>query len=435
MSSSFAIIGGHVVSPIATYRSDLVIQDGKITWIGDLNRKPTGNDIDASGLHIFPGAIDTQVHFREPGLEWKEDLTSGTRAAIAGGVTTIFEMPNTNPTTTTKEALEDKLARAAARCWCDYGFFFGASTDNLGYLAEAENLPGTPGIKLFAGSSTGTLLVENESDIRQVFQNGRRPVAIHSEFEPRLRERKAKITPNGVQDHPKIRDAEAARLCTEMLIRLSEETGRHIHVLHISTAEEVELIREAKRRGVKITCEITPQHLTFSADDYALLGTKLQQNPPIRAKEHRAALWPALLEGMFDVFGSDHAPHTLEEKAKPYPDSPSGMPGVQTIFPLLLDYALKGQFSLHALVRMMSETPAKLYGLRNKGVIAPGYDADLCLVDLSASWMIQTADLHSKCGWSPFEGRELKGRIQNVFVRGIQADLAPIGQPAEYTWK
>ena len=360
MSNSFSIIGGQIVSPIATYRGDLVVEEGKIVWVGDLNRKPGSNDVDASGLHVFPGAIDTQVHFREPGLEWKEDLASGTRAAIAGGVTTILEMPNTNPTTTSSEALEDKLTRASGRCWCDYGFFFGASTDNLGFLAEAEQLPGTPGIKLFAGSSTGSLLVEGESDIRKVFQNGRRPVAIHSEYEPRLRERKANIQPIRVQDHPVIRDAEAARLCTEMLIRLSEETGRHIHVLHISTAEEVLLIRDAKRRGVRITCEITPQHLTFSADDYETLGSKLQQNPPIRDKKHRDTLWPALLEGLFDVFGSDHAPHTLEEKAKPYPDSPSGMPGVQTIFPVMLDYALSGHLSLQALVRMMSEIPAKL---------------------------------------------------------------------------
>lgn len=428
-----AVKGATVVSATALFRADIGIVDGRVVELGEVGA--ARETIDAGGLHVFPGVIDTQVHFREPGLEWKEDLASGTAAAAAGGVTTIFEMPNTDPTTTTFEALQDKLSRAKGRCWCDYGFFFGAAKDNLDTLAEAERLPGTPGIKLFAGSSTGSLLVEDEASIRRVLQNGSRPVAVHSEDEPRLRERKASMPVTGVESHPEIRDAEAAVISTARLIRLCRETGRPVHILHISTHDELKLLRDAKREGLPVTCEVTPQHLTFSADDYARLGTKLQMNPPVRSREHREGIRAALQEGLFDVFGSDHAPHTLEEKAKPYPQSPSGMPGVQTLFPVVLDMALSGLLSLTAVAEMTSRAPARLFGIRGKGRIAPGYDADLLLVDLAGSWTVSTQDLRSKCGWSPYEGMTLRGKIERVLLRGVDASSGPTGKPVEYTWK
>lgn len=429
-----AVKGAMVVSPTAVFRADLGVRDGCVVALGD-EIEDAHATIDATGLHLFPGVIDTQVHFREPGLEWKEDLATGTAAAAAGGVTTILEMPNTDPTTTTPEALADKLARAEGRCWCDYGFFFGASTTNLDDLAQAERLPGTPGIKLFAGSSTGSLLVEDEASIRRVLQNGVRPVAVHSEDEPRLRERKASVEVKGVESHPEIRDAEAAVISTERLIRLCRETGRAVHILHISTRDELALLRDAKREGLPVTCEVTPQHLTFCADDYTRLGTRLQMNPPVRAVEHREGIRAAVQEGLFDVFGSDHAPHTLEEKARPYPQSPSGMPGVQTLFPVVLDMALAGHMSLSALVDMTSRTPAKLYGMKGKGRIALGYDADFVLVDLNGSWTVKAEDMRSRSAWSPYEGMTLKGRVHQVFLRGRDANSEPSGRPVQYTWK
>lgn len=425
-----------VVSPTTVYQADVAVKDGRfVTPDGEARTV-----VDGRHLHLFPGVIDTQVHFREPGLTHKEDLESGTRAAVMGGVTTVLEMPNTNPSTTTPEALENKVKAATGRAWCDFGFFFGASRDNLADLARYERLPGSPGVKMFMGSSTGSLLVDDEASAISVLSHGTRPVAVHSEDEQRLRQRNVTVAATSVRDHPKVRDSETARLSTERLIRLCEETGRAIHILHVSTADEIPLIRDAKRRGLPMTCEITPQHLVFSEADYGRLGTRLQMNPPVRSEAHRDALWYALGTGLFDVFGSDHAPHTLGEKARPYPESPSGMPGVQTLFPVLLDLALTGGFSLQTLVRMTSQAPAQLYGLAAKGMVAPGYDADFSLVDLAATWTVDARDLGSKCGWSPFEGRVLQGRVKQVFLRGQMVfdggmQGSPVGRPAEYTWK
>lgn len=400
--------------------ADIGIRDGKIAEIGDLSQAATAETLDAHGLIAMPGAIDTQVHFREPGLEHKEDLATGTLAALFGGVTSILEMPNTDPTTTDPASLQDKLDRANGRAWCHYGFFVGATTENADELAEYENLPGTPGIKIFMGSSTGSLLVGDDEHLRRVLRSGRKRTPIHAEDEPRNRERKALLSESPhPREHPFLRDAESARLATQRILALSEETGRPVHILHISTADEPPMIAEAKRRGLGTTAEVTPQHLWFAGPEcYDRLGTLVQMNPPIRSAEHREGLWRALNEGVFDVFGSDHAPHTLDEKEKPFPQSPSGMPGVQTLLPVLLTFVAQGRLELKTLVRMLCEKPAELYAIEGKGRLAVGADADITLVDANRSYVFERSMVKSKCGWSPYEGETLTGAVEHVVLNG-----------------
>ena len=397
---------------------DLAVRDGRISAVG-LVEGEAERTIDARGLTLLPGAIDTQVHFREPGLTHKEDLESGSRAALHGGVTSFLEMPNTNPTTTDAASLAAKLELAKGRCWANYGFFVGASVENAERLAEYERLPGTPGIKIFMGSSTGPLLVGDDESLHRVLRSGEKRCPIHAEDEPRNRDRKGLLSdaPHP-REHPFLRDAESARLATERILRLSEETGRPVHILHVSTAVEPPIIAEAKRRGLRTTAEITPQHLWFATEDYERLGTHLQMNPPIRSAEDRAGLWAALETGVFDVFGSDHAPHTLAEKAKPFPESPSGMPGVQTLMPVLLRFVQQGRLSLEKIVRMACETPAALYGIRGKGRLEVGMDADLVLWDLDRSEEFTRSGVQSKCGWSPYEGETLAAAPEFVVVNG-----------------
>lgn len=437
------IRNGTIVSGEGRRKADIAVRDGFIAAVGDLSDIATTETLDATGLHVLPGAIDTQVHFREPGLTHKEDLESGTRAAIMGGVTTIFEMPNTDPATTTPEALEDKLVRAEGRAWCDHAFFVGASTENLDRLSELELLPGSPGIKIFMGSSTGSLLVPDDPTLREVLRNGVRRCAVHAEDEPRLRERKALVgdAPQP-EDHPFLRDAEAAALATRRLIALVEETGRPVHILHISSADEVPMIAEAKARGLPITAEITPQHLWFAGPEaYRTQGTHVQMNPPIRDDSHRRRLREGLRDGAFDVFGSDHAPHTLEEKSRPYPASPSGMPGVQTFVPALLTLAADGLLDLETFVRMACENPTDLYGIRGKGFIGEGFDADLVILDPIARSPVTPDWLQSKCGWSPYLDVDLAGIPEVVILRGTVVVRerrlvgSPQGRPVRFSWK
>lgn len=444
MSDSCDLIvrGGTLATPDAIALGDLAIRGGKIVAVGDVSGFSAAEELDATGLHVLPGAIDTQVHFREPGMEHKEDLESGTRCALMGGVTTIFEMPNTNPTTITAEALYDKLQRCEGRAWVDHGFFIGASPENVDELATLEQLPGVPGVKTFMGSSTGSLLVEEESVLRRVMQNGVRPMPVHSEDEARLRERKVIADEAGhPRAHPIWRDPESAVISTKRLIRLSEETGRHVHILHISTADELPLIAEAKRRGLRVTCEATPHHLTLEAAQYETLGTYLQMNPPVRDETHRRAIWAAVKEGLFDVFGSDHAPHTHEEKAKPYPASPSGMPGVQTIYPVMLHWAIEGELPLRQAIDMLTSRPADLYGIRDKGRLVVGADADLAVFDLNAQFTLTNEGMETKCGWTPYHGMTIRARPIHTLVRGHWAmregarPAAPIGRPVSFTWK
>jgi len=442
MPYDLIVRNARITNSTESHLGDLAVKDGKIAAIGRVDGSAI-HVLDAGRLTLIPGLIDTQVHFREPGMEHKEDLESGTRSAILGGVTTIFEMPNTNPTTTSLGALNDKLRRAKNRAWCDYSFFVGASTDNIDQLGTLENAPGTPGIKIFMGSSTGPLLVGDDNNLRRVLENGRRRCPIHAEDEPRNRERKNLISDHPhAREHPFLRDAESARLATERILTLSEETRRPVHILHVSTADELPLLEDAKRRGLGTSCEVTPQHLWFHAPDcYNRLGSLAQMNPPIRDSFHQSGLRKALVEGLFDVFGSDHAPHTLEEKAQPYPTSPSGMPGVQTMLSALLSLVHGGLMSLHDIVRMACENPARIYGIKNKGFLAVGMDADFVLVDPQRQAIFERSMVVSKCGWSPYEGEKLTGWPIHVFLRGHQTvanmqviDL-PQGRPVEFDWK
>jgi dihydroorotase len=441
MAIDLLLKGGAVVLHSSVEMADIAISNGRIVGVGSFDSSEAAATVNCAGLHILPGAIDTQVHFREPGLEHKEDIESGTRAAIFGGVTTVFEMPNTKPATTTQEALEDKFRRAEGRAWCDIGFFVGASEENASSLSSLEMLPGTPGVKIFMGSSTGSLLVDTEEVLREVLRNGVRPCPVHSEDEARMRERKPLLSSSPhPREHPYLRDPESAVISTKRLISLCEETGRPVHILHISTADELPLLAEAKRKGLPVTCEATPQHLLLEGSLYETLGSKLQMNPPIRDESHRSAIFAAFKSALFDVVGSDHAPHTLEEKALPYPQSPSGMPGVQTLLPLLIHRSLMGDWTLPDVARWTCHRPASLYGIKDKG-IGVGCDADLAIVDLGQSQEVSASWLQSKCGWSPYEGWTLKGRITGVLLAGQwqirEGELCgtPSGRPPRFDWK
>jgi dihydroorotase len=405
---------GTVWTPGGPVEADVGVNGGKIVEIGV--KGDAGEVVDCTGLTVLPGVIDTQVHFREPGLEAKEDLESGSRAAVLGGVTAVFEMPNTNPNTDTAERINDKLARANNRMWCDHAFYVGATNENAEALAELERLPGAAGVKIFMGASTGSLLVSEDAVLAQVLASGKRRVAIHAEDEARMQARKDERVEGDPASHPVWRDDESAMLATRRIIKLAREAGRRIHILHITTPAELEYIAQNKDIA---TCEVTPQHLTLAGEDaYPRLGTFAQMNPPIRSGAHRDGLWYWLNQGVPDVIGSDHAPHTLEEKAKPYPASPSGMPGVQTLLPLLLDHVANGRLSLQRLVDLTSAGAQRVFGLVTKGRIAAGYDADFSIVDLKAKWTVEESWLASRCGWSPFTGMELTGRPIGTIIRG-----------------
>ena len=430
-SFDLAIAGGTVMTPMGRVTADVGVRDGRIAAIGDLGRVAAAERFDASGLHVLPGVIDTQVHFREPGLEHKEDLESGTRGAAKGGVTAILEMPNTSPNTDSAEALADKLSRAQGRAWCDHAFFVGATDGNADKLATLERLPGCAGVKVFMGSSTGSLLVADDETLRKVLAGGHRRVAIHAEDEARLIARKALRDPAaGAAQHPHLRDVEAAVRATRRVLALARETGRRIHVLHISTGDELPLLAAAKDVA---TVETTPQHLTLSAPEcYERWGSYAQMNPPIREARHRDALWRAVVDGVIDVIGSDHAPHTREEKDRPYPASPSGMPGVQTLVPLILDHVNAGRLSLERFVDLTSAGPNRIYGIANKGRIALGYDADFTVVDLKARRTITNDWMETRCGWTPFDGMTVIGWPRATVVRGaiVMREDELLGPPA-----
>ena len=406
---------GTIVNHNGTGPADIGVVNGKIAALGDLATASAGEVIDATGLTILPGVIDSQVHFREPGMEHKEDLASGSHGAVLGGVTSVFEMPNTRPTTTDADALADKITRATGRMACDFAFWFGATAENVDDLAEAERLPGSAGIKMFMGSSTGDLLVDESEHVRRVLANGTRRVAVHSEEESRLKERAHLRVAGDPSSHPVWRDATAAYLCTDRLIKLALETKRRIHVLHISTGDELPLLAAHKDL---VTAEATPHHLTLTSDDYATLGTLVQMNPPVRDASHRDAIWEGVRNGTIDVLGSDHAPHTLEEKAAEYPASPSGMTGVQTLVPMMLDHVNAGRLTLERLVDLTSHGPNRLFGIAGKGRIAMGYDADFTIVDMKARRTIQNDWIASKAAWTPYDGREVLGWPRGTVIRG-----------------
>ncbi|WP_374275445.1 dihydroorotase [Brevundimonas sp.] len=420
--------GGEVANHSGRGRADVGVRDGRIARIGDLSQASAGEDVDATGLTVLPGVIDTQVHFREPGLEWKEDLETGSRAAALGGVTTVFEMPNTEPNTTDPDTLADKLARARDRMWTDHAFYVGGTHENAAHLAELERLPGCCGVKVFMGASTGSLLIADDDGVRKVLSTVRRRATFHSEDEYRLAERRSLARPGDWTSHPEVRDAQSAIQSTERLVRLARETGARIHVLHVSTAEEIVFL--AGHKDVA-TVEVTPQHLTLDGDDaYPRLGAYAQMNPPIRNAPHIAGLWEGITQGVVDVLGSDHAPHTKEEKARAYPASPSGMPGVQTLVPVMLTHVAQGRMTLERFIDLTSAGAQRVFGIAGKGRMAEGYDADLTLVDLKARRTIRHEDMASRCGWTPFDGFEATGWPMATITRGrvVMKDDELIGQ-------
>ena len=418
MTETFDLVikGGTLVNHDGTGQADIGVRGGRIAAIGTIAPQSAGEVIDAAGLHVLPGVIDSQVHFREPGAEHKETLIDGSRAAVMGGVTAVFEMPNTNPLTTSAEALADKVARGRKGMFCDFAFYVGATRENVDELGALERLPGSAGIKVFMGSSTGNLLVDDEESLSRVIAAISRRAAFHSEDEARLIERQDIRREGDPASHTDWRDPQAALISTQRLVRLAHEHGKRVHVLHISTGEEMEFL--AKHKDVA-SVEATPQHLTLTVPEaYQALGAKAQMNPPLRDAAHQKILWWGLNQGVVDVLGSDHAPHTLEEKAQSYPASPSGMPGVQTLIPIMLDHVNSRKLSLERFVDLTSHGPQRIFGIACKGRIAAGYDADFTIVDLAAKRTIEDDWIASKCGWTPFAGRSVTGWPKGTIIRG-----------------
>ena len=413
---------------------DVGILHGKIAALEKLSSATAAEVFDARGLHILPGLMDSHVHWREPGLTHKEDMASGSAEAALGGVTSVFEMPNTSPSTTRPELLAQKLSLAQNRCRVDHAFFLGATADNLPFLDAWECLPGCAGIKLFLGSSTGSLLLNDAGLLSQLLKPRRRRLAYHCEDESRLVERKPLAQAGKPETHPLWRDETSAVLATQQLLTLARQNGARVHILHLSTEEELALLQEARAFA---TAEVTPQHLLLSAPEcYERLGTLAQINPPLRAQRHARALWKALHTGLIDCLGSDHAPHLREEKAKPFPQSPSGMPGLGTLLPLMLHQVAQGNLRVEQLVELTAHGPARVFGVRNKGRLAVGYDADLVLVDLQKQKTVDASK--TRCGWSAFDGLKLQGWPVGTLLRGRwvarEATLVgePFGQPIEF---
>ena len=407
---------------------DISVKDGKIHNIGKISEKAR-EIFDAKGLTVLPGCIDTQTHFREPGSTDTEDLNSGSRAAVVGGITSVFEMPNTNPPTSTKKEFQRKLDLAKNRMYCNYAFYFGATADNANELSDLENLEGCCGIKLFVGSSTGNLLVANEKDIEIVFKNSSKVVAVHSEDEQILNINKKLIKKGEVHTHPVWRSEECAISSTRRIVKIAERYNKKAHILHITTKQEVDFLTQHKGN---ITFEITPQHLTIYAPDcYDKLGTYAQMNPPIRDKSHYDRLWYAVKNNLNETIGSDHAPHLRENKDKEYPNSPSGMPGVQTLVPVMLNHVNEGKLSLTQFINLVCENPIKIFGIKNKGFIKKDFDADFTIVDMKKKIVIENKNIESKCGWSPFDGYEFKGTPISTIIGGIikMRDGKILGEP------
>ncbi len=418
MTQTFDVIlkSGTVVNQDGEAVRDIGVKDGRITALGSFAAQTAGEVIDCKGLHILPGVIDTQVHFREPGLTHKEDLETGSLSAVMGGVTAVFEMPNTNPLTVTAETFTAKVKAGLHRMHCDFAFFIGGTRENVADLPDLERAPGCAGVKVFMGSSTGSLLVEDDEGLRNILSVIRRRASFHAEDEFRLNARKGERIDNDPRSHPVWRDETAALMATQRLVKTARETGARVHVLHISTKEEIAYLRDHKDVA---SCEATPHHLTLVAPDcYERLGTLAQMNPPVRDASHRAGIWSGIAQGIIDVLGSDHAPHTLEEKGKAYPASPSGMTGVQTLVPTMLDHVNAGRLSLSRFVDLTSAGPARLFNIACKGRIAAGYDADFTVVDLKREETITNKWVASRAGWTPYDGVRVKGWPVGTFVRG-----------------
>ncbi len=407
------IRGARVVLPHETVDVSVLIDGNRIADIDPASQVAADEVIDAHGKSLLPGVIDDQVHFREPGLTHKEDLRTASRACAKGGVTTFLEMPNTNPTTTSVARLDDKLALASSKSLVNYGFYIGATTDNLVELQRATR---TPGIKIFIGSSTGDLLVDDQDALERIFAETSLPIAAHCEDESTVVANRARLAnSHDVADHSRIRDHRAAVIATRRAIDLASRHQHRFHVLHVSTADEIPLIAGQQPY---ITAEVCPHHLLFNIDDYPRLGTLVQMNPSLKTAADNRALWQALLDGKIQVIATDHAPHTLAEKALPYPQSPSGLPAVENSLALLLNQVNLGRCTLQQVAHWMSEAPARVWDLVGKGRIQVGYDADLVLVDLEREDEVRNSQQLTKCGWSPWDGERLRGWPVATWVHG-----------------
>ena len=432
---------GSAVLPTGIEKVDIGIKDGLIDEIGNLSDCSTDccadSVIDCKGLHILPGVIDSQVHFREPGLENKENLESGMKAAAAGGVTCVFEMPNTNPLTITPEAIADKLKRASRVAWTDYAFYLGGTGRTSSNLGEWENLEGTCGIKIFVGASTGDLITPSDEEIEAVISNGRRVIAVHAEDQYMMDKNKKEILGDStdVSMHCIWRSPESCLSATTRVVELAKKHKRRVHILHITTSEEMDYLKKNKEYA---SVEVLANHLSLHAPEcYERLGTLAQQNPPIREKHHQDALWRAINDGTVDILASDHAPHTLDEKAQIYPSSPSGTPGVQTLVPVMLNHVNEKKLSLERLVDLWSHGPHRIHKIHNKGQLKIGYDGDVTLVDLKKEMTITNAQQKSKTGWTPFDGLKVKGWPVMTMIRGnivMREDelFEPIGQLVQF---
>ena len=437
MSENFSLIikNGSCYIDGKLTKIDIGLSGGKIKKIGKIELN-NSKAYDATDKVVLPGIIDTQVHFREPGSTDAEDLESGSRAAVLGGVTSLFEMPNTNPPTANLVEFDKKLKAAKNRMHSNYAFYFGATPDNTDQLADLKNVEGCCGVKLFAGSSTGNLLVDKEADIEKVISSSNRIVSIHSEDEDIIKLRKKFIKKGDVHSHPEWRNVECAMSSTRRVVKIAERYNKKIHVLHVTTKDEVDFLAMHKKN---VTFETTPQHLTLYAPDcYDKLGTYAQMNPPLRTKEHYDRLWVAIKNNIVDVLGSDHAPHLKVNKDKVYPDTPSGMPGVRTIFPVMLDHVNSGKLSLEQLINLMCENPCRIFGIKNKGYIKEGFDADLTIADMNKEVVIKDEMIASKCGWTPFNNYKVKGFPVGTIVNGnlVMSDgkvvLESKGKPLEF---
>ncbi|MCI0752401.1 dihydroorotase [Teichococcus vastitatis] len=433
--TSFDLIlrGGTCVLPWGEARADVGVRGGRIALIGDLGAATAPEVLECRGLHVLPGLIDPHVHLRDPGDPAVETIPTGTRAAILGGITAVFDMPNTTPAITSQEALETKRAYIQGKAWCDIGFYVGAGKGNIAALAELELEPDVCAIKVFAGSSTGDLLVEDDATLERVMRSGRRRVAYHSEDEYRLQERKPLYAAGGPHKlHAEWRDVECALLGTRRLMALAHETGRPAHILHVSTAEELDYLRDFRDIA---TVELLVNHLSQTDEAYDRLGGYAVMNPPIREARHMAAAWAAVADGRVDCIGSDHAPHSRANKEKPWPQTAAGLTGVQTLVPIMLDHVNAGRLSLTRLVDLMADGPARVYGALNKGRLVAGYDADFTVVDMKHRRTIENSWIASPCGWTPFDGQTVTGWPVMTVIRGHVAmrEDAVQGEPAGRT--
>ncbi|MEE2781296.1 MAG: dihydroorotase [Planctomycetota bacterium] len=402
-----------VVLPDETCETSVLIEDDKIAAIDPAVQTAADETVDATGLHLLPGIIDDQVHFREPGFTHKEDLASASAACAKGGVTTFLEMPNTNPTTTSCQRLEEKLALAASKSLVNYGFYMGATPENVAELAAARR---TPGIKIFIGSSTGNLLVDKQEALERIFAETTLPITAHCEDEETVQENAKRFADSSdVASHSKIRNVEAAVIATRRAIDLAHRHRHRFHVLHVSTGAETELLTDHRDL---ITAEACPHHLFFNTDDYPRLGSRIQMNPSVKSAADNERLWQALQEGTIQVVATDHAPHTLEEKSKPYPQSPSGLPAVENSLALMLDQVHRGRITIEQVVSWMCDAPARVWDLVDKGRIAVGYDADLALVDLQKEEEVLDENQWTKSGWTPWHGQRLTGWCVRTWVMG-----------------